>query len=139
VLVVGLDGAAPALVFDRFRGDLPALSGLAARGIHGPLESICPPITCPAWACMMTSKDPGQLGIYGFRNRRDRGYGALAFASSHDVREPYVWEVLAALGVPVPRHMIGRALVAGPSGASAYGAEDDAAVRARLEGPGYLG
>jgi len=25
-----------------------------------------PPITVPAWSCMMASKDPGTLGIYAF-------------------------------------------------------------------------
>jgi predicted AlkP superfamily phosphohydrolase/phosphomutase len=30
-----------------------------------------PPITVPAWAVIMSGKDPGQLGYYGFRNRKD--------------------------------------------------------------------
>ena len=28
----------------------------------------------PAWMTMMTSRQPGQLGIYGFRNRADHSY-----------------------------------------------------------------
>jgi len=32
LLVVGLDSAAPALVFDRWRDELPTLSALIARG-----------------------------------------------------------------------------------------------------------
>ena len=39
--------------------------------MHGDLASITPPITVPAWACAMTGKTPGQLGLYGFRNRKD--------------------------------------------------------------------
>ena len=31
---------------------------------------------------MMSSKDPGQLGFYGFRNRKDHSYDGYAFANS---------------------------------------------------------
>lgn len=108
VCVIGLDCAPPELVFDRWRADLPNLSRLMDAGVYGPLESTIPPITVPAWMCMMTGKDPGTLGIYGFRNRRDHGYDNLAFASSRMVREEAVWDVLARhgkrsilLGVPL--------------------------------------
>ncbi|HZT43924.1 MAG TPA: alkaline phosphatase family protein [Chthonomonadaceae bacterium] len=106
--MIGLDCAAPELVFDRWRDRLPNLRRIMERGVYGPLESTVPPITVPAWICMMTGKDPGTLGIYGFRNRRDRSYEGLAFASSKLVREPALWDVLAehgkqsiVLGVPL--------------------------------------
>ena len=108
VCVIGLDCAAPELVFDRWRDRLPNLRRIMAAGLYGPLESTVPPITVPAWMCMMTGKDPGALGIYGFRNRRDHSYEGLQFASSRLVREPTLWDVLAehgkrtiALGVPL--------------------------------------
>ncbi len=57
---------------------------------------------------MMTGKDPGTLGIYGFRNRRDHSYDGLQFASSRLVKEPALWDIVAgselktiALGVPL--------------------------------------
>ena len=62
-------------------------------GAYGKLESVIPPITIPAWMCMATSQDPGSLGVYGFRNRTDRGYGGLAFATSRSVRVPRVWDL----------------------------------------------
>ena len=46
--------------------------------MYGDLASITPPITVPAWACAMTGKTPGQLGIYGFRNRKDTSYDGLS-------------------------------------------------------------
>jgi predicted AlkP superfamily phosphohydrolase/phosphomutase len=108
VCVIGLDCAAPELVFDLWADRLPNLRRVMAQGVYGPLESAIPPITVPAWMCMMTGKDPGTLGIYGFRNRRDHSYEGLAFASSRMVHEPTVWDVLAehgkqtiALGVPL--------------------------------------
>jgi predicted AlkP superfamily phosphohydrolase/phosphomutase len=108
VCVIGLDCAAPELVFDLWQDILPNLRRLMQRGIYGPLESVTPPITVPAWMCMMTGKDPGTLGIYGFRNRRDRSYEGLTFANNRQVKEPALWDVLAeyglqtiALGVPL--------------------------------------
>ncbi len=82
VCVIGLDCAPPELVFDLWRDQLPHLRRLMAQGVYGPLESTIPPITVPAWMSMMTGKDPGTLGIYGFRNRRDHSYDGLAFASN---------------------------------------------------------
>ena len=35
---------------------------------------------------MMTSKDPGTLGFYGFRNRKDHTYDGLAFATSEKMK-----------------------------------------------------
>jgi predicted AlkP superfamily phosphohydrolase/phosphomutase len=98
VCVIGLDCAPPELVFGRFRADLPNLDRLMRRGVYGPLESTTPPITVPAWMSMMTGKDPGTLGVYGFRNRKDHSYDGLAFANSRMVREETVWDVLARHG-----------------------------------------
>ena len=44
------------------------------------LRSVDPPITVPAWSCMVSGRDPGELGIYGFRNRRDHSYDGLGIA-----------------------------------------------------------
>jgi predicted AlkP superfamily phosphohydrolase/phosphomutase len=98
VMVIGLDCAPPEHVFDEYAGDIPNLTKLKENGLWGPLESIVPPITVPAWMCMMTSKDPGTLGIYGFRNRKDHTYEGLAFATSWAIKEPTVWDILSEHG-----------------------------------------
>ena len=98
VMVIGLDCAPPEHIFDEYAGDIPNLTKLRENGLYGPLESITPPITVPAWACMMTSKDPGTLGIYGFRNRKDHTYDGLEFATSFKVKEPTVWDILSEAG-----------------------------------------
>ena len=82
VAVIGLDCADPKLVFDRWLDELPNIRGLVERGTWGPLRSVDPPITVPAWSCMLTGRDPGELGIYGFRNRRTTRYDALGVADS---------------------------------------------------------
>ncbi|HVM96495.1 MAG TPA: alkaline phosphatase family protein, partial [Candidatus Acidoferrales bacterium] len=69
VAVIGLDCVPPQLVFERWVELLPNLRRLMGEGAWGSLRSCDPPITVPAWASMVTGKDPGQLGVYGFRNR----------------------------------------------------------------------
>jgi predicted AlkP superfamily phosphohydrolase/phosphomutase len=96
-MLIGLDCAEPSLV-ERWRDELPTLSGLMDRGVHGRLTSIVPPITVPAWSCMMASRTPGDLGIYGFRNRADRSYDALFVADGTAVREPRLWDLIGRAG-----------------------------------------
>src|SRR6478736_4146592 len=80
---VALEGscAEPSLVLERWRDELPTISGLMERGSYGRLTSVIPPITVPAWSCMMSSKTPGDLGVYGFRNRSDHSYDGLFIAN----------------------------------------------------------
>jgi predicted AlkP superfamily phosphohydrolase/phosphomutase len=66
--------------------------------VYGPLESSDPHITVPAWTCMMSSKDPGTLGFYGFRNRKDHSYDGLTFATAEKVKEDRVWDILSRAG-----------------------------------------
>ena len=108
VLIIGWDCAAPELVFDAFRDDMPNTRRLMEEGIYGNLESTIPPITVPAWMCMMTGKDPGELGIYGFRNRKDYSYDKLYIVNSHAVTVPTLWDIVGihgkksvVLGVPL--------------------------------------
>ena len=98
VAVIGLDCAAPELLFDRWRDDLPNLRRLMDAGTWGRLRSVDPPITVPAWTCMLTGRDPGELGIYGFRNRADHGYQSLTVADSRSVRVDRVWDHLGRAG-----------------------------------------
>ena len=98
IAVIGLDCGTPQLLFDRLADEVPNINALIERGMHGELASITPPITVPAWACSMTGKTPGQLGIYGFRNRKDTTYDGLSIATSLSVKEPTVWDLLGAAG-----------------------------------------
>jgi predicted AlkP superfamily phosphohydrolase/phosphomutase len=98
VAVIGLDCAEPSLVFDRWLDELPNIRGLVERGTWGPLRSVDPPITVPAWTCMLSGRDPGELGIYGFRNRKDYSYDSLGVADSRAVTVDRVWDELARAG-----------------------------------------
>jgi predicted AlkP superfamily phosphohydrolase/phosphomutase len=96
-LIIGLDCLEPSLV-ERWIADLPTFARLRAAGISGRMRSCVPPITVPAWSCMMSSKDPGSLGIYGFRNRTDHTYKGLGFATGDWVKEDRLWDILSARG-----------------------------------------
>lgn len=101
VLVIGLDCATPQFVFGLSRFELPHLRRLIERGCWGLLESCHPPITVPAWASMMSSKDAGQLGCYGFRNRKDYSYGGMVTANAASVKHKRVWDILSRAGKKV--------------------------------------
>jgi len=95
VAVIGLDCGTPQLLFRDLIDEIPNIRKLMDGGMHGDLASITPPITVPAWACAMTGKTPGQLGLYGFRNRKDHTYDGLSIATSGSIHQPAVWDKLA--------------------------------------------
>jgi predicted AlkP superfamily phosphohydrolase/phosphomutase len=66
--------------------------------LWGPLRSVEPPISVPAWSCMLSGYTPGDLGIYGFRNRWGRNYEELKLATSRSVAVPRLWDLVGATG-----------------------------------------
>ena len=98
VAIFGLDAAPPELVFDKWLDSLPNIKHLVSNGIYGSLESTIPAITCPAWSSMVTSTNPGKLGIYGFRNRSGYNYEGLRFVDSTTVKEETIWSILSRYG-----------------------------------------
>lgn len=98
LIAIGLDCVPPELIFDQLKRELPKLNDLAEKGSFGRLKSTIPPITVPAWMSMLTGKDPGELGIYGFRNRSDYSYNGMIIANSRSIKVPAVWETIADKG-----------------------------------------
>lgn len=47
---------------------------------------------------MLSGRDPGELGIYGFRNRRDHSYDNLAIADSRAVQVDRVFDLATKAG-----------------------------------------
>jgi len=143
VAVIGIDCLTPQLVFDQHLDQLPFFHGVVERGVWGKLRSTVPPITIPAWLCMASSQDPGQLGLYGFRNRTNHSYGELSVADASWLRAPTLWQLLSrkrrrslVVGVPLtypPRPILGD-LVSGvpvPADAEVYTAPKG--LRAELD------
>jgi predicted AlkP superfamily phosphohydrolase/phosphomutase len=101
VLVIGLDCAPPELIFEQWRNELPNFRRVMERGAWGKLESCIPAITVPAWSSMLSSKDPGTLGFYGFRNRGDYSYKKQVLANANAVKADRVWDILSRAGKKV--------------------------------------
>ena len=106
LLVLGLDCATPQLMFKGFGKRLPNLKRLIEGGTYGELRSSTPPITNPAWFCMLSSKSPGTLGAYGFRHRKTGTYDQY-LATKDRIDHDRVWKYLnddgkktGVLGVP---------------------------------------
>src|SRR5438105_5789457 len=96
LLVIGLDCAAPEILLNS--PGLKNFRALMENGCYGRLESVIPPITVPAWMCLSTSQDPGSLGIYGFRNRKDHSYDGLGVVNSKSITALAVWDQVAREG-----------------------------------------
>jgi predicted AlkP superfamily phosphohydrolase/phosphomutase len=98
LMIIGLDCLGPEVLEPRSLARLPNLARLHERGVSGPLRSSIPPITVPAWTCMFTGRDPGELGLYGFRNRIKPSYDGMRHSDGRDVLHQRLWDYVTAAG-----------------------------------------
>ena len=96
--IIGVDSVPPEILFEKLIGKLPNLGKMYKEGVHGTLRTCDPPITVPAWMVMMTGKNPGELGIYGFRHRKGASYTDGYIVNSTHVGEKTLWEALSDRG-----------------------------------------
>ena len=105
VILIGLDGADYTLVQALAeRGDLPALSSIAQRGVFGPLTSLTAEPSGPAamqWASVATGQRVDVHGVVGdyLRWSADGAYSG-PFQSGM-WRAPAIWHVLSESGLRV--------------------------------------
>lgn len=108
ILSLGLDGAAWHKL-DRMmdEGKLPNLERMVEDGTRAPLETVLPPVTCPAWRCSTSGKDPGQVGVFWWLNL-DRSTGRITSPTADSFDTADVWDYLseedrrcAVLNVPM--------------------------------------
>ena len=95
VFVIGLDSAPPELLFYEFIDEMPNIKKLIKNSIYGSMKSCIPAITIPAWTVMTTGKTPGELGLYGFRHRKNGSYKDIWIANSKKVTEPHIWDYIS--------------------------------------------
>jgi predicted AlkP superfamily phosphohydrolase/phosphomutase len=148
VFLLGIDGATFDLLGPWMEaGHLPNLKQLARSGVWGELESTRPPTTAPAWVACVTGTNPGQHGVFDFREsplldpRRP-------LISSRSVRVPTLWQILShherqvgLLNVPVsypPQpvngFVVGGMMSPGPGSNYTYPRE----LRDELNARGYV-
>lgn len=97
--VIGLDCAPPSIVFDR-RKEFPSLNRLISEGCWGKFRSCHPPITTPAWMAMATSRTAGDMGVYGFRQRKGNSYKETELTFSDKITTPAIWDIIAEKDMP---------------------------------------
>jgi predicted AlkP superfamily phosphohydrolase/phosphomutase len=75
LLIFGIDGGSWEVILPLIeQGELPHLSALIQKGVHGTLRSTLPPQSAPAWASLITGQNPGRHGILDFWARDLRQY-----------------------------------------------------------------
>src|SRR6266511_2197052 len=122
VFVLGLDGTPHSyLKAETSAGRLPNLAALFEEGASVPMRSSLPSVSGTAWMTVLTGRDPGGHGIYGFMDCRPDSR-AFYFPNYDHVRAPVLWDLLAragkrsvALNVPgtYPARAMQGSLVAG--------------------------
>ena len=101
VVIIGLDAATWTLIRPWIaEGGMPNLAKLMKAGVSGPLQSVLPPITPPAWTSFMTGKNPGKHGVFHFVETERDSY-AMNYANGGSRRSPTVWKLLNAAGFSV--------------------------------------
>ena len=98
VLIIGLDGAPLELLRPWMeQGQLPNLAAFLREGVVTELESVVPPQTASGWSAMVTGKNPGKFGIFGFFRRDPKGYDLIPINSS-DRKSLDIWEIVSRCG-----------------------------------------
>jgi predicted AlkP superfamily phosphohydrolase/phosphomutase len=130
LLVIGIDGACWPLINNIIdSGKLPNLKSLMENGVWGDMKSCIPPITCPAWKCYSTGKNPGKLGVFWWeyldiKNKRS----IIPDSRSFDSKE--VWDYLndnglktGIIGMPTtfPPKKVNGFMISGAPGAQSSG------------------
>ena len=101
VLVLALDGTTFDLIGPWLDdGSMPNLARLRADGASGPLRSIVPPVTAPAWCSFMTGKNPGKHGVFEFFLREPGRFEEVPVSARARAGKT-LWEILGEAGKQV--------------------------------------
>ncbi|MGQ9477800.1 MAG: alkaline phosphatase family protein [Candidatus Bipolaricaulia bacterium] len=91
-VIIGLDGMPYSLIAALAeRGVLPNMRALIAEGIFREMESAIPEVSSVAWSSIITGKNPGEHGIFGFTDLRPGSY-RLFFPNFSDLKAAPFWE-----------------------------------------------
>lgn len=99
VVVIGIDGASWNIIFSLI-DELPTFQYLLNNGAYGDLQSCIPPVTCPAWKCYSTGKNPGKLGIYWW-SAIDFGNKKFTINDSRSFKSKELWDYLSEKNIKV--------------------------------------
>ena len=92
VVIVGLDGV-PYSLIENFtnNGIMPKTKQVIESGLFIPIESSIPEISSVAWSSMITGKNPGEHGIFGYSDIPIGTY-RLSFPNFNNLKALPFWE-----------------------------------------------
>jgi predicted AlkP superfamily phosphohydrolase/phosphomutase len=113
LIVLGLDGVPYRLIKDLSGNDvMPNLGFLVKQGTLCKMESSIPEVSSVAWASIITGKNPGEHGIYGFMDLRPETY-KFFFPNFNCLQaKPFwgIWDTMKSAIVNVPGTYPARSL-----------------------------
>jgi len=98
VFIIGLDGG----TFDLMdpwlsEGRLPNIKRLIDNGVRATLNSVILPFTPQAWGSFMTGMNPGNHGVFGFKEKEEGKY-SFQFVNNRSIKSKTLWEYLGERG-----------------------------------------
>lgn len=94
VFCIGLDGGTFDLIEPWMRqGLLPNICKLVEHGVCGELRSVILPFTPQAWGSFMTGMNPGNHGVFGFKEKTPGKY-SFQFVNNKSIRSKTLWQYL---------------------------------------------
>ena len=93
LLILGLDGIPHRLIEEMAaQGVMPNIADLIGEGSLRSMTSSIPEISSVSWSSIITGKNPGEHGIFGFTDVMPGGYG-IRFPNYASLAVPPFWEV----------------------------------------------
>lgn len=93
LIIIGLDGVPYRLISDlTARNIMPFTKNIIEKGIFKKIESTIPEISSVAWSSIITGKNPGEHGIYGYTDIPIGTY-RLSFPNYNNLKVPPFWEL----------------------------------------------
>ncbi|MEA3401516.1 MAG: alkaline phosphatase family protein [Armatimonadota bacterium] len=90
-VIIGIDGAPFSLMEELAdQGVIPFLRSLARDGVFRPMRSSVPAVSSVSWSSIVTGRNPGEHGIYGFSDMVPGTY-SIRYPNFLDLKRPPFW------------------------------------------------
>ena len=118
-VIIGLDGVPFGMIKDFAEtGVMPNTAELISQGIFKKMHSSVPEVSSVAWSSLITGKNPGQHGIFGFTDLFYNSY-KMRFPNFNDLKAPPFWDqwegksVIINVPATYPVHEMNGVLISG--------------------------
>lgn len=92
-VIIGLDGVPYGMIKDfAENGVMPKTAELINQGIFKKMLSSIPEVSSVAWSSIITGKNPGEHGIFGFMDLFPNSY-KMRFPNYSDLKSPPFWDL----------------------------------------------